>query len=63
MGLPEGVLINRPCPSVCVPVFRYLRDCSLFCSEILHEVGGPLSKKSDTVGVLKENLNPGIKGD
>ena len=28
----------------------------------LHEVRGQQSKKSDTAGILKKNLNPGIKG-
>ena len=42
LGLSEGVLSNRPCPSVCpsvrVSVFKYLRDCSLIFSSFLHEV-------------------------
>ena len=45
-GLPEGVLSNHPCLSVCVSVrpcvrpsvFKYLRDRSLVFSETLHEV-------------------------
>ena len=41
-GLPEGVLSNRPCPSVVRPfVFKYLRDCSLVFSSFLHEVRAP----------------------
>ena len=43
-GLPEGVLSNRPCPSigpsVRPSVFKYLRDGSLDFSETLHEVRG-----------------------
>ena len=45
-GLPEGVLSNRPCPSVCVfvrpCVCKYLVDRSLVFSETLHEVGGEI---------------------
>ena len=63
LGLPVGVHSNRPCPSVCLSVFKYLRDRSLVFSETLYEVRGQLSKKSDTAGILKKNLNPGIKGD
>ena len=66
-GLPVGVHSNRPCPSVrlsvCLSVFKYLRDRSLVFSETLHQVRGQLSKKSDTAEILKKNLNPGIKGD
>ena len=67
-GLPVRVLSNRPCgpcvrPSVSVFVFKYLKDRSLIFSETLHEVAGPLSKKSDTAGILRKNLNLGIKGD
>ena len=47
-ALPDGVDSNRPCPSVspsvspsvCPTVFKYLRDHSLYFSEILHEVRG-----------------------
>ena len=37
-GLPEGSIFVV-CPCVRPPVFKYLKDCSLFFSEILHEVG------------------------
>ena len=46
-GLLEGVLSNRPCPSVCWSmvfrwsVFKYLRDRSLVFSNFLHEVRAP----------------------
>ena len=45
-GLPEGVLSNRPCPSVVRPlvrpsVYKYLGDRSLFFSNFLHEVRAP----------------------
>ena len=40
--------------SVCQCVFKYLRDCSLVFSEILHEVGGQESKESDTAEILKK---------
>ena len=50
-GLPEGVLSNRPCPSVrpsvCVSVLKYLRDRSLVFSHFLHEVMAPQGYKSD----------------
>ena len=65
-GLPEGVLSNRPCPSVClcvrpsvcpsvrVSVFEYLRDRSLVFSNFLLEVRAPQGYKSDRpdVGIL-----------
>ena len=44
-GLPVGIHSNRPCPSVRLSVFEYLRDRSLVFSETLHEVRGQLSKK------------------
>ena len=66
-GLFVGVHSNCPCLSVLLSVrlfvCEYLRDCLLVFSEILHEVRGQLSKKSDTAEILKKNLNPGIKGD
>ena len=62
-ALPVGVHSNRPFLSVSLSFFKYLRDRSLVFSETLHEVSGQLSKKSDTVEILKKNLNPGIKGD
>ena len=34
-SLPEGVFSNRPCLSVHVSVFKYLRDRSLVFSETL----------------------------
>ena len=40
LGLPVGVHSNRPCLSVRLSVFRYLRDRSLVFSETLHEVSG-----------------------
>ena len=40
--------------SVCLSVFKYLRDRSLVFSETLHEVRGQLSKKSDTAEILKK---------
>ena len=39
LGLPVGVISNRPCLSVCPSLFKYLSDRSLPFSEILHEVG------------------------
>ena len=47
LGLPEGVLSNRPCPLVRPlvrgpwSVFKYLRDRSLVFSNFLHEVRAP----------------------
>ena len=58
-----SIIIALVCPSVGLSVFKYLRDRSLVFSETLHEVRGQLSKKSDTVKILKKNLDPGIKGD
>ena len=40
-GLPEGVLSNRPCPCVCLFVFKYLRDGSLVFSSFFHEFRAP----------------------
>ena len=48
--------------SVCLSVFKYLRDRSLVFSETLHEVAGIKSKKSDTARILKKKLNGGVKG-
>ena len=52
-----------------MPVFSYVHltlniseNAHRFFSETLHEVRGPWSKKSDTDGIFKKNLNPGIKG-
>ena len=50
-------------PSVSPFVFKYLGDRSFNFSETLLEFRGQLSKKSDTAGILKKNLNPGIKED
>ena len=47
LGLPEGVLSNRPCPSVttdqsvCPSVFKYLRDYSKDFLFFFHEVMAP----------------------
>ena len=58
-----SIVIALVRPSICLSIFKYLRDHSLLFSETLHGIRGPLSKKSDTAGILKKNLNPGIKGD
>ena len=61
----KWVLCNWLClsvrPHVCPSKF-----CNLPLSDlckILHEVGGQENRKSDTAGILKKDLNPGIKGD
>ena len=60
LGLPEGVLSNRPypcvCVSVCPSVFKYLRDRSLVFPSFLHEVRAPFGYKSDRARFLKKNF-------
>ena len=61
-------LCNHPCPSIRGPfvrpwsVFEYLKDGSLVFLKLCMKLG--VNKvKSDTAGILKKNLNLGIKGD
>ena len=59
-----SIVIALVSPSIVGPsVTKYLGNCSLVFSESLHKVGGQESKESDTAGILKEKLNPRIKGD
>ena len=51
---------NHPGLSVYQSVFKYLGNCSLVFSEILHKV---INKKSVKAGIVRKNLDPGIMGD
>ena len=58
---PKGSLVIAlvrvcVCVSLCVSVFKYLRDFSLVFSSFLHEVRAPQGYKSDRARFLKKNV-------